>query len=419
MPAPSPATTMQMPSHDSRESWLRLAIAVLLGTIGSVGVWAYVVVLPAVQDDFGVDRATASMPYTATMIGFGLGNVWMGRLADRLGVVRPIILAACMLGAGYAMAGLSSHIGILIVAQGVLIGLGTAATFAPLMSEMSHWFLKRRALAITTAASGNYLAGAIWPPLLQMGIAAEGWRTTYIAVGVICLVTMIPLALRLSGPAPAAETAPASPAGHRRQQLAVDVPPRALAVLLGIAGIACCMAMAMPQVHIVAYCADLGYGVARGAEMLALMLFGGVISRLISGFVADYIGGLKVLLIGSVLQCLALLFYVPFDGLASLYIVSLFFGLAQGGIVPAYAIVIREYLPAREAGQYVGFVIMATVFGMAAGGWVSGFIFDLTGTYQAAFLNGIIWNLLNMAIIGMLFWLTKPPKPAKLQPAAA
>jgi MFS family permease len=402
--------TQARPAHDGRESWLRLAIAMLLGTIGSVGLWCYVVVLPAVQADFAVDRATASMPYTWTMVGFAIGNVLLGRLADRYGIVLPIIGAACMLCAGFTIAATASDIRILMAAQGLLIGIGTASTFGPLISELSHWFLRRRALAITAAASGNYLAGAVWPPLIQMAMSSEGWRTTYIGIGIICLVTMVPLALLMRGTAPAPEIAPASPAGKRRQQLSVDISPRALTLILAIAGFACCMAMAMPQVHIVAYCADLGYGVARGAEMLSLMLLGGVASRLLSGFVADYIGGVKVLLIGSVLQCLALLFYIPFDGLASLYIVSLFFGLAQGGIVPAYAIVVREYLPAKEAGERVGIVIMSTVLGMAVGGWASGLIFDLTGSYQAAFINGVLWNLLNMAIIGMLFWLTKPPK---------
>ncbi|MEM8877384.1 MAG: MFS transporter [Pseudomonadota bacterium] len=403
-------TDQSLPTHDSRESWIRLAVAMLLGTIGSVGLWCYVVVLPAVQADFGVDRATASMPYTWTMVGFAVGNVIFGRLADRFGIVRPIIGAACMLCAGFAIAGLAPDIRILMVSQGVLIGLGTAGTFGPLISELSYWFLRRRALAITAAASGNYLAGVVWPPLIQLGLTSEGWRATYVGIGIICLATMVPLALRLRGSRPETESSSVSPTGKRRQQLTVEITPRALTIILSIAGFACCMAMAMPQVHIVAYCVDLGYGVARGAEMLSLMLLGGVVSRLASGFIADYIGGVKVLLIGSVLQCLALLFYIPYDGLASLYIVSLFFGLAQGGIVPAYAIVVREFLPAKEAGERVGYVIMSTVMGMAVGGWMSGLIFDLTGSYEAAFVNGVLWNLLNMAIIGMLFWLSKPPK---------
>jgi MFS family permease len=170
--------------------------------------------------------------------------------------------------------------------------------------------------------------------------------------------------------------------------------------------------MSMPQVHIVAYCADLGYGVARGAEMLSLMLGAGIISRLASGFLADHIGGVRTLLLGSVLQGMALFFYLPFDGLMSLYIVSLIFGLSQGGIVPSYAIIVREYLPAREAGQRIGTVIMATVVGMAFGGWLSGWIYDVTGSYQAAFINGIAWNLMNIAVMTTLLLRTRGPRAA-------
>jgi MFS family permease len=180
--------------------------------------------------------------------------------------------------------------------------------------------------------------------------------------------------------------------------------PSKLQWLLVVAGIGCCVAMSMPQVHIVSLSVDLGYGSAVGAEMLSLMLMGGVVSRLASGLLADKIGGVATLLIGSTLQCIALFLYLPFDGLASLYMVSLIFGLSQGGIVPSYAVIVRDYLPAKEAGARVGFVIMATIIGMALGGWMSGWIYDLTGSYRMAFLNGIAWNFLNLAVIGLIFF---------------
>jgi predicted MFS family arabinose efflux permease len=237
-------------------------------------------------------------------------------------------------------------------------------------------------------------------------IKAEGWRFTYAAIGVFCLVTMIPLVLLLRRGAP--DAAAAGSPGSRPVQL-ISISPAALQMLLVIAGLGCCVAMSMPQVHIVAYCMDLGYGIAHGADMLSIMMAAGVVSRLASGFVADRIGGVKTLLIGSVLQCLSLLFYIPFDGLASLYVVSLVFGLSQGGIVPCYAIIVREYLPAKEAGQRIGIVMMATIFGMAIGGWMSGWIYDLTGSYAAAFLNGIAWNLVNVGAILLLIWRARRP----------
>ena len=186
--------------------------------------------------------------------------------------------------------------------------------------------------------------------------------------------------------------------------------------LLMIAGTACCVAMSMPQVHIVAYCSDLGYGAARGAEMLSLMLGVGIVSRLLSGWICDHIGGLRTLLLGSFLQMVALLLFLPFDGLVPLYVISALFGLFQGGIVPSYAIIVREHFPAREAGARTGAIIMCTLLGMALGGWMSGKVFDLTGSYQAAFLNGIAWNAVNLAIA---WWLWRGARPAKLRTAPA
>ncbi len=397
------------PGIDSSYAWLRLALSMLLSAIGGAGMWAVVVVLPSVQAEFDVDRGHASLPYTATMLGFALGNVVVGRLVDRMGFWKPALIASLMLSAGFLLASMSGSIIQFTLVQGLLIGVGSATTFGPLIADVSRWFMVRRGVAVAAAASGNYIAGAFWPIVMPYGMDAGGWRFTYVAIGIACLVTMVPLVLMLRRAAP--EAARAGSAGFRPVQ-SIPVSPRALQALLVVAGVGCCVAMSMPQVHIVAYCLDLGYGVARGGEMLSIMLAAGIVSRLASGFLADRIGGIRTLLIGSVLQGLSLLFYIPFDGLASLYIVSLVFGLSQGGIVPCYAIIVREYMPAAEAGQRVGIVIMATIVGMALGGWMSGVIYDMTGSYAAAFLNGIGWNLLNVTVMSFLLWKARRPMPA-------
>jgi MFS family permease len=385
---------------DGRYAWIRLGISLALATIGGAGMWAIIVVLPQVQAEFGAGRGEASLAYTATMLGFAVGNLAVGRLIDRMGFMVPALASAALLGSGFLLASLAPSIGMLSVVQGLMIGLGSSSTFGPLIADISHWFDRRRGVAVAVAACGNYLAGALWPLAMQPMLAGQGWRGTYLMIGIICLVTMIPLAAMLSRRAPDRHSAAAAPPPI----LDIGLSPRAIQALLVIAGLGCCVAMSMPQVHIVAYCADLGYGVARGAEMLSLMLATGIVSRLVSGFLADRIGGIRTILIGSVLQGLSLLFYIPFDGLASLYVVSAVFGLAQGGIVPSYAIVVREHMPAREAGQRVGIVIMATILGMALGGWMSGWIYDQTGSYAAAFLNGIAWNLVNVSVMSLLLW---------------
>ena len=396
MPAGStPASDIESPY-----AWLRLVTAVGLATIGGVGMWSVVVALPAIQADFGVDRAQAALPYTLAMLGFGAGGVLLGRLADRSGIVQPLIIGIVAISLGYLGVGQAGSLTQVAAAQCV-IGLGCSVSFGPLMADVSHWFMRRRGIAVTIVAAGNYLAGTVWPPVTQHFIAADGWRATHTGIGLFCLVTMLPLVLVMRRRVSAHSHASANDAAALRR---ADMPlsPNALQVLLCIAGVGCCVAMATPQVHLVAYCGDLGYGPARGAEMLSLMLGLGIISRVTSGFIADRIGGVRTLLLGSVLQGTALLLYLMFNGLTSLYVISGLFGLFQGGIVPSYAIIVREYFPPQEAGTRVGLVMLATLSGMALGGWLAGVIFDATGSYQAAFLDGIGWNLLNVSIMTFL-----------------
>ena len=386
---------------DSPSAWLRLGVAVAISTIGGVGMWSIMVALPAIQAEFGVSRADATLPFTMVMFGFAGGGVVMGRLADRFGIAVPLGIGTLALSAGYLATGWASSLWQVAIAHGLLIGLGCSASFGPLMADISHWFTRRRGIAVALAASGNYFAGTFWPPVVQHFITTSGWRATHIGIGLFCLVTMLPLVLAMRRRIEDDHSDAASESAARRQ---AEMPfsPRTLQVLLCIAGVGCCVAMAMPQVHIVAYCGDLGYGVARGAEMLSLMLAFGVISRIASGFIADRIGGVRTLLLGSVLQGVALFLYLWFDGLISLYVISALFGLFQGGIVPSYAIIVREYFSPREAGTRLGLVLMATLLGMALGGWMSGLIFDLTGSYRAAFLNGLAWNLVNVSIMTWL-----------------
>jgi MFS family permease len=393
---------------ESPYAWWRLAVSLVLMTIGGSGMYSVTVVLPRIQEEFGVARADASLPYTLTMIGFGLGGVLMGRLADRFGVLVPVSLGAVGLGAGFIAAGLAPNLWLFCAAQGVMIGLlGTSATFAPLVADTSQWFDRRRGIALAICMSGNYTAGAVWPPVMQYFIDSVGWRQTYVGMGIFCVASMLPLALVLRRRPPIHVPATAAPVTGGRAPAAVrpmGMNAGTVQALLCVAGVSCCVAMSMPQVHIVAYCGDLGFGAARGAEMLSLMLALGVVSRLVSGWVSDRIGGLRTLLLGSLLQGVALLLFLPAGGLVSLYVVSGLFGLFQGGIVPSYALIVREHFSPKEAGARVGTVLMATLFGMALGGWMSGAVFDLTGSYRAAFINGIGWNLLNISIVLFLLY---------------
>jgi len=415
---------------ESRHAWRRLFVSLALMTIGGVGMYGPAVVLPAMQADFSAARGDASLPYTVTLIGFGVGGIVMGRLADRFGVMAVVMLGAVFLGAGFVAAGTAESLWQFSLAHGLLIGLlGTSVTYAPLVADTVQWFDRRRGIALAICMSGNYLAGAVWPPVMQYFIDTAGWRSTYIGLGVVCVLTMLPLALVLRARPPQAAAAGSSagnpPAPMRSARFVGQSDPRRplglhpgmLQLLLCVAGVACCVAMSMPQVHIVAYCTDLGFGAARGAEMLSLMMASGIVSRLVSGWISDRIGGLHTLLLGSVLQGVALLLFLPSDGLMPLYVVSGMFGLFQGGIVPSYALIVREYFPPSQAGARVGTVLMATLLGMALGGWLSGAIFDWTGSYHAAFINGIAWNGLNLAIV--VFLILRARRGLRRRPASS
>ncbi|WP_127803062.1 MFS transporter [Hydrogenophaga sp. NH-16] len=391
---------------DSRQAAWRLLVALGLVVLGNSSMYVVSVVLPTVQTEFGIDRASASLPYTFMMVCLGIGGIWTGRMADRHGLMKVLWVGALAVAGGFLWAAQSDSIWTFGLAHGLLGLLGGASTFAPLLADTSQWWNRRRGIAVAICASGNYIAGALWPPLVQHGIETIGWRPTYTIMGLVCGLGMLALSGLMRqrpplAPPVSASVAGAAPAADRSRPFGLS--PSSAQWLLCVAGVGCCVAMSMPQVHIVAYCTDLGYGAARGAEMLSLMLASGIVSRLVSGFICDRIGGIRTLLLGSALQGVALLLFLPFDGMVPLYVVSALFGLFQGGIVPSYAIIIREHFALQEVGARVGAVIMATLIGMALGGWLSGWIFDMTGSYDAAFLNGIAWNLLNLAIAGWLY----------------
>jgi len=391
-----------LPLTDSAQAWLRLTATVLLSTIGGVGMWSVVVALPAVQSEFGIPRAEASLPFTLAMLGFAAGGVAMGRLLDRVGIFGPVSVGAVVLGIGYVIAA-GARSPVIFALAHALIGFGSSATLGPLMADISKWFVRRLGVAVTLCSAGNYFAGALWPPIVQHAIAAYGWRATHAAIGPLCGAAILVIAFAaLRRHAPIASGVASGSRAAAPGTLGLS--PGALQALLAVASVCCCVAMSMPQVHIVAYCGDLGYGVARGADMLALMMAFGVVGRILSGIIADRVGGLRTLMLGSALQGIALLMYLFFDGLFSLYAISALFGLFQGGIVPSYAIIVREYFLAKEAGTRVGIVLMASLVGMALGGWMSGYIFDATGSYQAAFVNGLAWNAINGTIVLWLLY---------------
>ena len=387
--------------QDTFKSWFRLIVLFIIGVIGTVGMWSVVVVLPALETEFNIDRGNASLLYATTMVGFGLGNFLIGKITDKIGIKIPIVIAIITLILSYLLATISKEFWQLLILQ-VFMGLAAATFFGPSMADIGNFFETRRGLAVSIIASANYVAGASWPLVISYFLNFSDWRDVYLYIALICLIIMVPLVLILKNNI--ASHSDTSLNSNFQNHKFNNLSSRKLQNLLMLAGVGCCVAMAMPQVHIVALCVDSGFGLNVGAEVLSVMLFSGMISRVAFGFLSDKIGPIFTLFIGSLLQMLALVFFIPFDSQFSLYIVSLMFGLSQGGIVPAYAMIVRKYLPLSEVGERVGLVIMATIVGMGLGGWMSGEIYDLTQSYKLAFVNGILWNLTNVIIVTFIMW---------------
>lgn len=390
---------------DTASSWRRLTICSVIGLFINIGIWSVVVVLPEIEREFNSSRASSALPYTFTLAGFAIGNFVIGSIVDRIGIAKATIYASLLVSSNFLLCSLSDSL-LIITSSHFFLGLGTAVGFGPLIADITHWFVKRRGIAVAIIASGNYLSGVVWSPLIGIMLSSFTWRDIYLSIAIVLPTVVIPFAFLLLNKTTKIKSDTENDFYANNTKL-VKISGGRLQFLLGMAGIGCCIAMAMPQVHIVAYCVGLGFGATIGASMLSVMLASGIISRIMFGLCADRIGSLNTLILSSALQMISLIFFIPFDGMISLFVVSAIFGLSQGGIVPSYALVVRHFLPAREAGQRIGIVLMLTIFGMAIGGWMSGFIFDQTGSYKMAFLNGILWNIFNLGILGWLFFNVK------------
>lgn len=377
----------------------RLVSSLVLMTLGGSAMYASVLVLEPVAVEFGTGRGAASLPYALFMIGFGTGGVLMGRMADKVGILTPALAGAFMLPAGLLAAAHAESIVGFCVALGVMCGLlGASFSFAPLVADVSLWFYKRRGLAVGITISGNYLAGAIWPPILQSSFDVQGWRQTFIDLALFNFLCMVPIAFMLWRRPPEHDESRDSVNFAQRAKRPLGFGPNQLQCVICLAGVSCCVAMAMPQVHIVPYVIDLGFAAQQGAQMLALMLGFGVVSRVTSGWLSDRIGGLRTLLLGGSMQCVVLAWFMFADTLPMLYAASIAFGLSQGGIVPSYAIIVRTFFPPGEAGWRIGAALMFTIIGMAFGAWMSGTLYDLTGSYDVAFITAIGFNVVNLVI---------------------
>ena len=407
LPARVPMKIAEETSIESRYGWWVVIATTLMISVAFGSSYLVVVGLKPIAAEFNWPRQIPSAGYAAAMFGAGVGGILMGLWSDRRGMAGPALTGAVCLGLGLIAVSQSNSVVTFLGAQLLIVGLlGNGAMTSPLLTNVTHWFDRRMGMAIAIASCGQALAGAIWPPIFRYAMEQYGWRETMLGYGLFSIATLVPLALALRRPSPrmlaggaAADKAAGVAVAEQAAEPVLGLPPNTALALLCAAIVGCCVAMSMPLVHIVSFCSDLGFSAARGAEMLSLLLFSAFLSRLAYGWLADRVGGLKTLLLGSSLQMLGLAFYVNTDSLEGLYLVSIFYGLGYGGVVPMYAIIIRELFPASQAGWRIGVIFLFGTLGMAIGGYLGGVIFDWTATYRLAFLTGMGFNLCNLALV--------------------
>ena len=389
-------------SVEVRYGWVVVWASLVLNGIALGAPTFLFVALKPIAADLGGERWVPSFAYSVLMVGTGIGGVAMGWWMDKRGILRPILFGSVMICLGSLVASQSEGRWGLWVANGLLIGLlGKAAMIAPLVANATRWFDRRRGLAIAIIASGQGLAGAVWPMVFGHLERAVGWRETYLYYAVFAAATMLPLCWLIRPKPPAPPPGPVRLAASRGGRV-LDWPPEMVQGALWLAVIGCCGAMSMPIVHLVSHTSDLGYAEERGAEILSVLMVAGFFSRIGFGMLSDRIGAAPTLLIGSVCQFVMMIVFAAVESLTGLYVAALMFGLGFAGIMPCYPLLLRLWFPVSEIGWRVGAQYMFAGAGMAIGGTLAGYIFDLTGSYAPAFLSGAAFNAMNFMLIAML-----------------
>lgn len=404
---------MDRDRDDSMETpygWVIMTVSLLIVTLAVASNYLAVVGIKPMADSMGWPRWVTSSAYSVIALGSGVGGILVGLYADKRGIWLPVLIAGLSLGIGTTLVSRVDHPLLMLLICFVFIGVfGNGAVFSPLIANTTRWFDRRRGIAVAMVMSGQNLAGAIWAPAVRYGIDTVGWRETWFLYGVLAIICVPPLALLLRRRPPSRPTG--VPAPKEPHAIQTGLSPLARQALLCFAIIGCCVAMAMPLVHIVAYCGDLGFGIDQGAQMLSLLLACGFLSRILFGWLSDRIGGLKTIFLGASMQALALALFTVIDTLIGLYLIAALFGLVFGGIVPSYALATRQLFPASQASARIGVIFMAGYIGMAGGGLLGGVIFDLTLDYKIAFAIGVAFNVANLICLALIMAARKPDLP--------
>ncbi len=404
------------PSIEGRGSWIAAGLTLAILSIAYGSPLLIVVGLKPIQEALGTDRSVIALAGSLLWVGTGIGGIPMGWLADRIGVRAVVGFGTVMMALGLYVSTLGG-VTPLYVGHGLLIGLiGNGAIYAPLLIYVSRWFDRRRGTAIALISSGQYIAGVVWPSIFERGITVYGWPTAMIAYAIVVLICIPPLLLMLK-PVPVPK-GPAIALNASRDRSILGLPPNAVQIIICLAAFCCCVPMAMPSQHLVAFCTDVGIDPVHGAAMLSVLLGCAFISRQFWGALADRAGGLRTVLIGSLCQTLAIAAFLATQRELGLFVIAGIYGLGFSGIIPSYAVAIRDLFPSAEASWRIPTVLFAGMSGMAVGGWLAGRLFDHFGSYAPSFATGVLFNVVNLALIGFLV-IRLPTSRARAFPVAA
>jgi MFS family permease len=406
MPDAGGATTTGSRPRDAtvegRGAWVAASVSVVLLSISYGSPLLIVIGLKPIAADLDTQRQVISLAAALAWVGTGLGGIFMGWVADRIGVRRTVIFGSTMIAVGLTVSA-SGKVWALYVGHGLFLGfLGNGAMFPPLLVYVSRWFERRRGTALALISSGQYVAGMVWPSVFEFGMTRFGWQATMIAYGVFAVVAIPPIAAMFLHPAPEPSHESSMAEAGRRGPSVLGLPPNLVLGVLAVAGFCCCVPMALPQSHLVAFCTDVGIPAATSAIMLSVMQACAFCSRQFWGWLADRVGGLITLILGSACQTLAIAAFLLTQNEAGLFAVSAAYGLGFSGIVPAYVLVVRELFPSSEASWRVPTVLFTSMGGMAFGSWFAGALYDHYGYYAPAFMTGVAFNLVNLMLIGFL-----------------
>ncbi|HET6197353.1 MAG TPA: MFS transporter [Acetobacteraceae bacterium] len=397
-------------SVESRSSWVVATVALIVLSVSYGAPLTTVVALKPIAAEFGATRSAPALAVALTFIGAGCGGIAMGWLAERIGVRWVVLFGGTMIGTGLTISSLGG-LTQLYVSSFLFVGLlGAAGMFAPLMTYVSRWFDMRRGTAIALISAGQYVAGALWPAVFQLGIDTIGWRHTMLAYAAFAVVTILPLAAIFLRAPPQASGFVGAYAEPRAGEPVLGLPPNLVLAALAFATFCCCVTMSMPMAHMVAFCSDIGIAPTQGAAMLSVLLGSAFFARQFWGWLADRVGGLRTILFASAAQAVAMAGFLVTQDEIGLFTIAAVFGFGFGGLIPGYVLSVRELFPASEASWRIPTMLFPGSLGMAAGGWLAGAMYDHFAFYAPAFAVGVLFNLLNLAVIGFLVLRHRPTR---------